>query len=251
MVGEARYGFEGKVALVTGAASGIGRCAALRFAREGAHVMVADRDELGGQETVRQIAGDGGVARFVKTDVTAAGDVEAMVHQTLRAFGRLDAAFNNAGTAGLHTDVVDCTEEEWDAVSAANLKAVWLCLKYEIIAMSASGGGAIVNNASQAAVNPPRRMASYAATKAGVLGLTRSAALDFAGANIRINALLPGPTLTPLLRVGRLDAIRARLPLGRVGSVEDQASAVLWLCSDRASFVTGASLPVDGGLNLL
>jgi NAD(P)-dependent dehydrogenase (short-subunit alcohol dehydrogenase family) len=243
--------YEGKVALVTGAASGIGRAAAIGFAREGAKVMVADVNEAGGEETVCHIQDLGGAAIFARTDVTSAADVAAMVDKTVRAFGRLDAAFNNAGTSGRHTDVVNCTQEEWDFVLAANLSSVWLCMKHEIPAMAANGGGAIVNCASQAAENPSVAMASYVATKAGVVGLTRSAALDFASSNIRVNAILPGPTVTPMLRSSNTEVYTKRLPLARVGAPEDQAAAVLWLCSSESSFVTGVSVQVDGGRNLL
>jgi NAD(P)-dependent dehydrogenase (short-subunit alcohol dehydrogenase family) len=245
------HGFDGTTVLVTGGASGIGRAAAGGFARHGAKVVVVDLDEAGGEETLRSIRAAGGEAMFVKADVSVANEVAAMVGRTLDAYGRLDAAFNNAGVAGRYTNAVDCTDDEWDQVAAVNLKSVWLCMKYEIPAMIAGGRGAIVNTASLAAVHPPREMVSYAATKAGVVGLTRSAALDFARSNIRVNALLPGPTITPLLRIARLDAIQARVPLGRAGTVEEQAEAVLWLCSERASFVTGVALPVDGGLGLV
>jgi NAD(P)-dependent dehydrogenase (short-subunit alcohol dehydrogenase family) len=245
-----RYALEGKSVVVTGAGSGIGRAVALRFAEEGSRVMIADQNGPGAEETARLIRDAGGEARFRKTDVAAASDVDSLVRETLSAFGRLDAAINNAGVAGRYTNVVDCSEEEWDWVAAVNLKAVWLCMRAEVPAMMQTGGGAIVNIASVAALRPPPSMATYSATKAGLVGLTRSAALDFAKHRVRVNALLPGVTITPLLRSEKADAYAASIPLGRVGAVEDQAEAAAWLCSDYASFVTGISLPVDGGSSL-
>jgi NAD(P)-dependent dehydrogenase (short-subunit alcohol dehydrogenase family) len=249
--------FEGKVALVTGGATGIGYETALRFSTEGAKVVIADINETDGEAAVAAINGNGGEAIFVRTDVTKSADVQAMVERTVARFGRLDAAFNNAGTPGGFTTVVDCTEEEWNRTIALNLTSVWLCMKYEIPAMLASGGGAIVNTASEAANHPAPHMVSYVATKAGVVGLTRSAALDFAPQNIRVNALLPGPTVTPMLLKGTegldrsLDAFGARLPIGRVGQPREQADVVIFLASEQASFVTGLAVSVDGGLNLV
>jgi len=248
--------FEGKVALVTGGATGIGRATALRYAGEGAKVTIADINEAEALETVRRIEAGGGEAIFVATDVTKPRDVEAMVARTVERFGRLDAAFNNAGTPGGYTNVVDCTEEEWDRTAALNLKSVWLCMKHEIPAMIASGGGAVVNTASEAAHHPPPNMATYVATKAAVVGLTRSAAYDFAAQNIRVNSLLPGPTVTPMLGRGMegmsrsLDGFAARLPIKRVGQAEEQADVVIWLTSSQSSFVTGMAISADGGLNL-
>ncbi|WP_242129491.1 glucose 1-dehydrogenase [Sphingobium sp. Sx8-8] len=248
--------FEGKVALVTGGATGIGRETALRYAAEGARVTVADINEDEGQKTVGMIEAAGGQALFIRTDVTSSTDVEAMVARTMNRFGRLDAAFNNAGTPGGFTNVVDCTQAEWDRTIALNLTSVWLCMKHEIPAMLASGGGAIVNTASEAANHPSPHMATYIATKSGVVGLTRSAALDFAGQNIRVNALLPGPTVTPMLMQGTqglersLEAFGAGLPMGRVGQPREQADVVIFLTSEMSSFVTGMAVSVDGGLNL-
>ncbi|MEZ5710643.1 MAG: glucose 1-dehydrogenase [Blastomonas sp.] len=248
--------FAGKVAIVTGGATGIGRETAIRYAREGAKVTVADINEGEAQTTIRAIEQAGGEAMFHRTDVTCGADVEAMVRETVARFGRLDAAFNNAGTPGRFTNVVDCDEAEWDATQALNLKSVWLCMKYEIPAMLAGGGGAIVNTASEAANHPAPHMATYVATKAGVVGLTRSAALDFAEAGIRVNALLPGPTVTPMLMKGMegldrpLEKFGERLPMKRVGEVREQADVVLFLTSSESSFMTGLAVPVDGGLNL-
>ena len=232
--------FAGKVALVTGGATGIGRAASLRYAQEGAKVAVVDINGDEAQATVKAIA----------------ADIAEMVAETVRQFGRLDAAFNNAGTSGRFTNVVDCTEDEWDFVANLNLKSVWLCMKHEIPAMIASGGGAIVNTASEAANHPAPHMATYVATKAGVVGLTRSAAYDFAAQNVRVNALLPGPTVTPMLLQGTkgldrdLSGFGNRLPMQRVGRAEEQAEAAIWLTSHLSSFVTGQALSVDGGLNL-
>jgi NAD(P)-dependent dehydrogenase (short-subunit alcohol dehydrogenase family) len=245
------------VALVTGGASGIGRAAALRFAEEAASVAVADVDEAGGGDTVRLIEAAGGTATFLRADMMISGDIARMVQRTVDTFGRLDAAFNNAGTPGGFTNAVDCSEEEWDRVATLNLKSVWLCMKYEIPAMIASGGGAIVNTASEAANHPAPHMITYVATKAGVVGMTRSAARDFADRNIRVNALLPGPTLTPMLLRGveglerAVESFGQGLPMKRVGDVREQADAVIWLSSRQSSFVTGQSVSVDGGLNLL
>ncbi|WP_242123823.1 glucose 1-dehydrogenase [Sphingobium sp. Sx8-8] len=248
--------FEGKVALVTGGATGIGRETALRYAAQGARVTVADINEDEGRNTIGMIEAAGGEAIFIRTDVTSPADVEAMVARTVERFGRLDAAFNNAGTPGGFTNVVDCTMAEWERTVALNLTSVWLCMKHEIPAMLASGGGAIVNTASEAANHPAPHMATYVATKSGVVGLTRSAALDFAGQNVRVNALLPGPTVTPMLLRGTqgldrsLEAFGAGLPMGRVGQPREQADVVIFLTSEMSSFVTGMAVSVDGGLNL-
>jgi NAD(P)-dependent dehydrogenase (short-subunit alcohol dehydrogenase family) len=247
---------EKKVALVTGGAKGIGRATALAYAREGARVCVADIDSVESEETVRQIINAGGEAFHVRADLTRHADISAMVEATVTRYGQLDAAFNNAGTMGSLTNVVDCTEEEWDFVSALNLKSIFLCMKYEIPAMLAAGGGVIVNTASELVNHPAQRMVSYMATKAGVLGLSRSAAVDFAERNIRVNMLLPGPTDTPMLRKGSagldisLDGFANLVPMKRVGRAEEQADAVVWLTSARSSFVTGLAVSVDGGLNL-
>ena len=248
--------FAGKVALVTGGATGIGRAASLRYAQEGAKVAVVDINGDEAQATVKAIAAIGGDAAFIRADMTNAADIAEMVAETVRQFGRLDAAFNNAGTSGRFTNVVDCTEDEWDFVANLNLKSVWLCMKHEIPAMIASGGGAIVNTASEAANHPAPHMATYVATKAGVVGLTRSAAYDFAAQNVRVNALLPGPTVTPMLLQGTkgldrdLSGFGNRLPMQRVGRAEEQAEAAIWLTSHLSSFVTGQAWSVDGGLNL-
>jgi len=247
--------FDGKVALVTGGATGIGRAAAVRYAAEGASVVVADINAEAGQQTVALAEAAGGKGLFVAADMTSSTDIQGMVTRTLSQFGRLDVAFNNAGTPGGFTNAVDCTEDEWDTVMSLNLKSIWLCMKYEIPAMIAAGGGAIVNTASATINAPSRRMVSYIASKYGVIGLTRSAAKDFADQNIRVNALLPGKTLTPMLEQGaaghnKTVAEFLHAPMKRHGEPEEQADAVIWLSSDQSSFVTGQSITVDGGESL-
>lgn len=246
---------EGKVALVTGGGSGIGRAAALTFAREGARVVVVDVAATGGTETVRMIQNAGGDATFVKTDVTRATEVEAMLARTIAVYGRLDCAHNNAGIMGTpFVRLTECTEAEWDQLMGVNLKGVWLCMKAEIPQMLRQGGGAIVNTASTAGLVGSASFPIYAASKHGVVGLTRSAALQYAKAGIRINAVCPGTTRTPMALQGIRanpqfeDATIARHPIGRLGEPEEIAAAVVWLCSDAASFVIGHTLAVDGGL---
>jgi NAD(P)-dependent dehydrogenase (short-subunit alcohol dehydrogenase family) len=243
----------GKVALVTGAGSGIGRATALTFAREGANVVVADVTVEGGEETVALIKKAGGEAIFVKTDVSKAAEVEALVQTTVATYGRLDCAHNNAGIAGKSKTVVDDTEDNWDRILAINLKGVWWCMKYEITQMLKQGGGAIVNTASDAGLIGVRRGGAYVASKHGVVGLTKTAALEYAKAGIRVNCVCPGPIDTPMLQGigGRnqpmIDRMLKSQPNGRLGKPEEIAEAVVWLCSEAASFVTGLPMPVDGG----
>ena len=243
---------EGKVALVTGGASGIGRSTALVFAREGAKVVVADVVAEGGEDTARLIKETGEDAIFVKCDVSKAADVEAMVKKAVDTYGCLDCAFNNAGV-GVMKSTVDCTEEEWDHVISVNLKGVWLCMKYEIIQMLKQGSGVIVNTSSVLGLIGTQNYAPYIASKHGVVGLTKAAAMDCAHAGIRVNAVCPGSVLTPMFEPVLADpqledAIKKMHPLGRFAKPEEIAEAVIWLCSDAASFVTGAALPVDGGV---
>jgi NAD(P)-dependent dehydrogenase (short-subunit alcohol dehydrogenase family) len=245
--------FEGKVALVTGAASGIGRASALAFARNGATTVVADIVVEGGEETVRLIEAAGGEALFVRTDVAQAAEVETLLQKIVEHYGRLDYAHNNAGIEGVGAPTADCTEENWDRTIAINLKGVWLCMKYEIRQMLKQGDGAIVNTASVAGLIGVPGGSAYCAAKGGVVQLTRTAALEYATAGVRVNAVCPGAIRTPM--VERLVADRpeveasliAREPIGRLGKPEEIADVVVWLCSDAASFVTGVAMPVDGG----
>jgi NAD(P)-dependent dehydrogenase (short-subunit alcohol dehydrogenase family) len=245
--------FDDKVALVTGGASGIGRATALTFAREGAKVVVADLDERGGEDTVRLINDIGGNAFFIRCDVSKANEVEAMVKKTVDTYAKLDCAFNNAGV-GVVASTVECTEEQWECVMNVNLKGVWLCMKYEIPWIAKQGGGAIVNTASAAALVSIQGHSPYTASKTGVVALSKVAALDCASAKIRVNAICPGPILTPMLEPLRdidpvaWDFLQKTTPLRRFGMPEEVAEAVLWLCSDKALYVTGIVLPVDGGV---
>ena len=246
---------EGKVALVTGGSSGIGRATALVFAREGAKLVVADMDEDGGQQTVHGITEQGGEAVFVRADVTAPTEVEAMIGQAVATYGRLDCAYNNAGIEGFMSGRLhEYPEDVWDRLIDINLKGVWLCLKHEIPQMMEQGGGAIVNTASAAGLVGSRRLSAYVASKHAVVGLTKAAALEYARDGIRVNAVCPGIIDTPM--VGRLiggreteyeASIPARQPIGRLGTPEEIAESVTWLCSDAASLVTGLAMAVDGG----
>ena len=243
----------GKVGLVTGGSSGIGRAAAIAMAREGARVVVADRAADGGDETIRRIKGEGGEARFLRVDVTKAEDVRALVGEAVSAYGRLDCAFNNAGVPGAEALTADYPEDAWDHVLAVNLTAVWRCMREEIHQMLRQGGGAIVNTASVAGLRGLRRASAYVAAKHGVVGLTKTAALEYARSGLRINAVCPGFIHTGMTqpfidRPGVLDRVSHVEPVGRIGQPEEVAAAVVWLCSDAASFVTGLAMPVDGGL---
>ncbi len=245
--------FRGKVAIITGAGSGIGRAAALSFARAGANVIVADTNAPGGAETVRLITDAGGAAVFVKVDVSRAVEVEAMASTTVRTWGRLDFAFNNAGIAEARIPLIDLTEEVWDQTIDINLKGVWLCMKYEIQHMLRHGGGAIVNMSSAVGLVAARRQAAYVASKHGVVGLTKAAALEYARAGIRVNAICPGAIRTPALdsfltASPQVEAqLVGRSPVGRLGTPEEVAAAAVWLCSDAAAFITGHTLVMDGG----
>jgi NAD(P)-dependent dehydrogenase (short-subunit alcohol dehydrogenase family) len=245
--------FAGKVAFVTGAASGIGRAAALAFAREGASVVAADVSEQGNQETVRLIEAQGGRALAVRCDVTRAEDVKAALDKTVEAFGRLDFAFNNAGVEQPITPAADLTLEEWDRIVDIDLRGVFLCMKHEIPLILKQGGGAIVNTSSGAGVIGIKGNPAYTAAKHGVIGLTRSAALDYAAQNIRVNAVCPGYIDTPMMgrftggtAEGRAKVI-AEEPVGRMGKPEEIAAAVVWLCSDAAAFMVGHAMVIDGG----
>lgn len=244
----------GKVALVTGGGSGIGRATALTFAREGARVVVSDVVVDSGEETVQGIQAAGGTALFVQTDVSHASEVESLVSQTVATYGQLDYAHNNAGTEGRPDMTTDYTEEAWDRVMAINLTGVWLCMKYEILQMLTQGGGAIVNTSSAAGLVGFRRASAYVASKHGVVGLTKTAALEYAKSGVRVNAVCPGAIDTPMM--GRITDHRPHTaakmasaePIGRMGSPQEIAEAVVWLCSDAASFVMGHAMSVDGGM---
>ena len=246
--------FEGKVALVSGGGSGIGRATAIAFAREGAKVVIGDRNVQRGEETVSMIRDAGGKANFRRADVVVAGDVKALVDHAVTTYGRLDIAFNNAGTEGdVKPTLVDQTEANFDAVMDINVKGVWLSMKYEIPRMLEQGGGAIVNCSSVAGVIGFPGIGIYVASKHAVIGLTKAAALEYSAQGIRINAVNPAVIDTEM--VDRLadgmnmkkDDLTVFHPIGRLGRVEEVAEAVLWLCCDKASFVTGHSMIVDGG----
>jgi NAD(P)-dependent dehydrogenase (short-subunit alcohol dehydrogenase family) len=250
--------FAGRCALVTGAASGIGRATALAFAAAGARVVLADIDQAAGAALAAGIAAQGGEAEFVRTDVADAAQVDALVARAVARFGRIDCAFNNAGIEEEHHKLADSDEALYDRMMAINVKGVWLCMRRQIAQMLAQGdGGVIVNTASVAGLVGAPRHAIYAASKHAVVGLTKSAAAEYGKKGIRINSVCPGVIRTPMLEralqrdPGWEQGLVALHPIGRLGEVGDVVSAVLWLCSDGAAFVTGHQLVVDGAMTVV
>jgi NAD(P)-dependent dehydrogenase (short-subunit alcohol dehydrogenase family) len=245
--------FEGKVVFVTGAGNGIGRAAALAFAREGVSVVAVDLSEHANQETARMIKEAGSRALAVRCDVSRAGDVSAALEKTIATFGRLDFAFNNAGVEQPIKAAADLSEEEWSRIVDINLRGIFLCMKYEIPLMLKQRNGVIVNTSSGAGVKGIAGQAAYCASKFGVIGLTKAASLDYAKSNIRVNAVCPGIIETPMMDrfsggtpEGRKRVI-AQEPVGRMGKPDEIAAAVVWLCSDAAAFIVGHAMVIDGG----
>jgi NAD(P)-dependent dehydrogenase (short-subunit alcohol dehydrogenase family) len=246
--------FQGKVALITGAGSGLGAASAKAFAREGARVVVADVNAAGGRQTVQMIEKAGGQAVFIQADVSSEADVKVMINKTVETYGRLDYAHNNAGIEHAPAPLTELTEETWERILKVNLKGVWLCLKYEIPQMAKNGGGAIVNTSSIAGLHGARQHGAYGVTKYGVISLTKTAALENGASKVRVNAICPGAMAgTPMwdfLVSHSPDLntlVAAKVPLGRASNPEEIAQVVVWLCSDAASYITGHAMVVDGG----
>jgi NAD(P)-dependent dehydrogenase (short-subunit alcohol dehydrogenase family) len=243
-----------KVALVTGGGSGIGKAAALEFAKKGAKIALADINVEGGEQTAHQLVEAGGEAIFIKADISKSEEVRSLIKKVVSVYGSLDCAVNNAGIEGKMSSLAACTEEDWDRVIDINLKGVWLCMKYEIPYMREQGGGSIVNMASIAGLRSGlQRFSTYTASKHGVVGLTKAAAVEYAKAGIRINAICPGFIQTPMIegnsqQNAQLEkVVKEVVPAGRFGTPEEIAEAVIWLSSTAASFVNGHALVVDGG----
>ena len=245
--------FVGKTAFITGAASGIGRAAAIAFATEGARVVVTDRGEAALQETAGHVKAAGAEVLAIVCDVLNPDDVEAAVAQAVNAFGHIDCAFNNAGVENKAMPLHEIELQEWDRVVAINLRGTFLCMKHEIGQMVRQGGGVVVNTSSGAGIRGVAGGAAYAASKHAIIGMTKSAALDYAKQNIRVNAVLPGNIATPMMdrfTGGDIQKAIDLEPVGRLGKPEEIAEAVLWMCSDLGGFVTGSSIVVDGGWSL-
>ncbi|HOE18940.1 MAG TPA: glucose 1-dehydrogenase [Syntrophorhabdaceae bacterium] len=246
-----------KVALVTGSSSGIGRGVALVFAREGAKVVVTGRNTSNGEETVEMIKKDGGDATFIGADLLQSSRVEELIKRTVDVYGRLDCACNNAGIAGIRVPLIDFPEDQWDLVIDADLKSVWLCMKYEIPQMLKQGKGAIVNISSAAGLKPNKGSTAYSSAKHGIIGLTKMAALEHAEQGIRVNTVCPGAVRTPFVddlckkHPEREEWYISTTPMRRMGTPLEIGEAVVWLCSDAASYITGVTLPVDGGTTQL
>lgn len=248
--------FKNKIVLVTGAASGIGQITAISFAKEGAKVVVSDINEKGGHETVEQIVKNGGEAIFIKTNVAKYPEVEQLINQIIEKFGQLDIAINNAGIAGDISSTVETTLKNWDTVMAVNASGVFYCLKTELKEMMNQGHGIIVNVASVAGLKGLPKSLAYSASKHAVVGMTKTASMEYAKHNIRINAICPVFTVTPLfnpemfdqIAPGLTDKLRKTIPMKRFAETIEIANTILWICSDKASFVTGLAMPIDGGL---
>ena len=249
--------FSGQVALVTGAANGIGRATAQAFASEGLKVVVSDVDVTGGEQTVDLIRQAGGEALFVRCDVSRDAEVQALMTSVIEAYGRLDYAFNNAGIEIEKGRLNEGSEAEFDAIMGVNVKGVWLCMKYQLPLLMAQGGGAIVNTASVAGLGAAPKMSIYSASKHAVIGLTKSAAIEFAKKKVRVNAVCPAVIDTDMFRRAyeadpkKGEFAAAMHPVGRIGKVEEVAAAVLYLCSDDAAFTTGQALAIDGGVTAM
>jgi NAD(P)-dependent dehydrogenase (short-subunit alcohol dehydrogenase family) len=247
--------FEGKVVIVTGGGYGIGRAACLAFCRDGAKVAVGDVDVKSGEETINLIKAAGGEAVFVKVDVSNEVDVAALIEKTVEIYGRLDCAFNNVGIHKTFTSTIDFAQDDWDQMMDTNLKGMWLCMKHEIPQMLKLGNGAIVNASSVAGLIAAPSNPAYPASKHGVIGLTKMAAVEFARKGIRVNCICPGPTtMTRMneelseLAIDIIEKMHDKVPMGRTAEPLEIAEAAVWLCSEKASYVTGVALPVDGGL---
>jgi NAD(P)-dependent dehydrogenase (short-subunit alcohol dehydrogenase family) len=248
--------FKNKITLITGSASGIGRAAALAFAKEGATVIVSDMNDHGGKETVELIHANKGNATFIKTDVSKYEEVEELMNETLKQFGRLDIAINNAGINGKIARTKDYPVDDWDMVMSINASSVFYGMKVQIPIMLEQGGGIIVNTASIAGLKGLPNSIAYTASKHAVIGATKTAAMEYGRNNIRINAICPAFTVSPMFDPAALekiaqgvpDKLKANVPMKRFAEVEEQVGAMIWLCSEQASFVTGLALPVDGGL---